>query len=174
MEPYLGEIRLFSGTTAPTNWAFCDGSALSRTEHELLFELIGTSYGSSSADTFNLPNLVERIALGAGQGPGLTSRARGDTGGANTTTLTVQNMRPHTHPVAVFPNVANVENPVGAALGAVPDTLAAYVPLNAVTGYDVMAPATVASGPAAQPVQNRMPGTRMTFIICLNGIHPTF
>jgi microcystin-dependent protein len=173
MDAFLGEIRVFGGPFAPTGWAFCDGSPLSRTTYSALFELIGTSYGSSSPDTFNLPDLIERIPLGAGSAPGRTSRALGDTGGANTTVLTVQNMQPHTHQVSVSPNTADVENPVGAALGAMPDGMVAFVPNTKVTGTKVMAPATVAPGPPAQPVQNRMPGTRMTYIICLDGLYPT-
>lgn len=52
----IGAIVPYGGTTAPTGWLVCDGSAVSRTTYASLFSVIGTRYGSGdSSTTFNLP-----------------------------------------------------------------------------------------------------------------------
>lgn len=45
MDQYVGEIRLFAGDYAPDGWALCNGQLLSISENEILFSLIGTTYG---------------------------------------------------------------------------------------------------------------------------------
>lgn len=61
----VGGIMQFGGTTAPTGWLICDGSAVSRTTYADLFSAIGTSYGSGNGSTtFNVPNLKGKIPVG--------------------------------------------------------------------------------------------------------------
>lgn len=60
-----GVIHIFAGSTAPSGWLICDGSAVSRTTYADLFAVIGTTYGSGDdSTTFNLPNLKGRVAVG--------------------------------------------------------------------------------------------------------------
>lgn len=52
-----GIVFPFGGSTAPSGFLLCDGSAISRTTYADLFQVIGTTYGSGDgATTFNLPN----------------------------------------------------------------------------------------------------------------------
>src|SRR5438105_857482 len=67
-DPYLGEIRMFSGDFAPEDWAFCDGQLLAITENEDLFRLIGTTYGGDGTTTFALPDLRGRTPMHRGNG----------------------------------------------------------------------------------------------------------
>lgn len=54
----IGAIVPFGGSTAPTGYLLCNGSAVSRTTYAKLFDAIGTTYGSGDGSkTFNLPNL---------------------------------------------------------------------------------------------------------------------
>lgn len=54
----------YYGTTAPTNYMFADGSAISRTEYAELFTIIGTTYGEGDGSTtFNLPDKRERVSV---------------------------------------------------------------------------------------------------------------
>ncbi|MEZ4919634.1 MAG: tail fiber protein [Saprospiraceae bacterium] len=57
MDGYYAEIRLFAGTYAPRNWAFCEGQLLQIVNNPPLFSLIGTLYGGDGKTTFGLPNL---------------------------------------------------------------------------------------------------------------------
>ena len=60
-----GTIVQYGGTTAPTDWLLCDGSAVSRTDYADLFTAIGTAFGAGDGSTtFNLPDLRGRVAVG--------------------------------------------------------------------------------------------------------------
>jgi microcystin-dependent protein len=94
-----GTILPTVATSAPSGWLLCDGSAVSRTDYSNLFTIVGTTFGSGNGSTtFNLPDLRGRSIIGVGTGSGLTARARGDTGGAETHTLTEAQMPLHGHP----------------------------------------------------------------------------
>lgn len=84
-----GMLLQYAGTTAPTNWLLCDGSAISRTTYSDLYAVVGTTYGTGNGSTtFNIPDLRGRTPIGVGTGPGLTARSLGASGGAETVTLT--------------------------------------------------------------------------------------
>jgi microcystin-dependent protein len=74
-----GTIVAFGGATAPVGWALCDGATRNGGDatFSTLFAAIGKTYGIGDGTTvsFSLPDLRGRTAIGAGQGPGLTSRA---------------------------------------------------------------------------------------------------
>lgn len=60
-----GIVQFFAGSSAPKGWLVCDGSAVSRTDYDELFEVIGTTYGAGDGSTtFNLPNLIDRFSEG--------------------------------------------------------------------------------------------------------------
>jgi microcystin-dependent protein len=65
-----GEIRMFGGATAPTNWLFCDGTSYLRSDYPLLFLVLGTTYGSADGTHFNVPDMRGRVPIGAGTGAG--------------------------------------------------------------------------------------------------------
>ena len=53
----LGVIMPYGGTTVPTAWLECDGSAVSRTTYADLFAVLGTKFGpGDGSTTFNLPS----------------------------------------------------------------------------------------------------------------------
>lgn len=68
--PPSGLISPYAGSSAPTGWLPCDGSAVSRTgTNTNLFAVIGTTYGSGDgSSTFNVPDLRGRMAIGTGTG----------------------------------------------------------------------------------------------------------
>jgi microcystin-dependent protein len=82
-DPFVGEIKIFSGDFAPRGWAFCDGRMLATYEHNILFSLIGTTYGGDGRTTFALPDLRGRAPIHAGDGPGLTPRRLGSRSSIN-------------------------------------------------------------------------------------------
>lgn len=50
---------------APTGWVLCDGASYLRTApYDLLFGLIGTTYGSADGTHFNVPDHRGRVAVG--------------------------------------------------------------------------------------------------------------
>lgn len=100
----VGEIRMWATNTPPSGWLSCDGSAISRTTYETLFNTLGVTYGAGDGSTtFNLPDSRGRSPLGKGQGDTAegggtgTTRALGDEGGAEKHSLTSAENGPHTH-----------------------------------------------------------------------------
>lgn len=94
----VGAVLPYAGAAAPAGWLLCDGGAVSRTTYAALFGVVGTTFGAGDgASTFNLPDLRGRSALGAGAGPGLTSRTLAAKGGAETHVLATAEMPAHGH-----------------------------------------------------------------------------
>ncbi|MDP1584284.1 MAG: tail fiber protein [Bradyrhizobium sp.] len=107
-QPYVGEIRMFAGNFAPVGWKFCDGELLPISENEVLFQLIGTSYGGDGQSTFGLPDLRGRLPIHQGNGFVLASN-----GGTEEVTLTVAQMAAHTHPMIGSTDIGQDVNPSG-------------------------------------------------------------
>src|SRR6266566_2097914 len=96
--PFVGEIRMFGGSFAPVGWAFCDGSLIPISENDVLFNLIGTTYGGDGQSTFALPDLRGRVPVHQGQGPNITQNyVIGEVAGIETVLLTTQQMPIHNH-----------------------------------------------------------------------------
>ena len=97
----VGVVLPYVASNSPNGWLNCQGQELYRGDYPNLFAVIGTTYGAGNGSTtFNLPNLAGRVVVGQGSGSGLTPRSMGATGGAETHTLTSQEMPSHTHTVA--------------------------------------------------------------------------
>src|SRR5262247_2314176 len=111
-QPYVGEIRMFAGNFAPAGWMFCEGQLLPISENETLFQLIGTTYGGDGESTFALPDLQGRVPIHFGNGFSLA-----ETGGAESITLTVNQIAAHSHPLLAATSNPTL-SPANANLGA--------------------------------------------------------
>lgn len=61
----IGAIMSYAGIAPPNGYLFCDGSLISRQEFPLLYQVIGSTYGSGTNPVyFRLPDLRGRFALG--------------------------------------------------------------------------------------------------------------
>src|SRR5690242_2945628 len=96
-DQFVAEIRIFGFSFPPTGWAFCDGQLMPISQNTALFSLLGTTYGGDGKSTFALPNLQGAAALQSGQGPGLSLRDLGETGGESSVTLLTTEMPAHSH-----------------------------------------------------------------------------
>lgn len=168
-ECFTGEIRMFGGTFAPMDWAFCDGSTLQISQYDVLYSLIGTTYGGDGTTNFKLPDLRGRLPIHMGQGPDLTSRVLGQSFGTETVTLDSTNIPSHNHLInagAPATTAAPSGNYLGDSVG-----LSLY---SAATADSLMNPVAVgmSAGSPALPHANVMPCQCVNFIIALNGIYP--
>lgn len=94
-----GTILEYAGSTAPTGYLLCDGSAVSRTTYSNLFTVIGTTYGTGDGSTtFNVPNKKGRVGVGRDSSD-TSFDTLGETGGEKTHTLSASEMPSHTHSV---------------------------------------------------------------------------
>jgi microcystin-dependent protein len=164
-DPYVGEIRLFGGNFAPRGWALCDGSSLPISEFDILFNLIGTTYGGDGQTTFNLPDLRGRVAIHQGGG-----HVIGEVGGAEAVQVTTAQMAGHSHPLAATTNIADQKFPANNIL-AQSTALILYID-QAESSDTRLNPGSLSQTGANRPHENRQPYQALNFIISLYGIYP--
>jgi microcystin-dependent protein len=163
-QPYIGEIRMFGGNFAPAGWMMCEGQLLPISENDTLFNLIGTTYGGDGQSTFALPDLRGRVPVHQGSGSILAQ-----TGGAETITLTVNQIPAHTHPFLASTNVSQDTSPAGKTVG---QSGSALLYIQDTTDTNLNAAAITAVG-GSQPHSNFQPYLCINFIISLFGIFPS-
>ena len=150
---------------APVGWAMCNGALISISQNEVLFNLIGTTYGGDGQDTFALPDLRGRVPVHAG--PGV---AFGQPGGSETVTLTSNQVPAHSHSFLCSTSNGTQTAPVGY----VPATLPAGSAYIQATPTAAMAPGSIQTGGGGnQPHDNMQPYLCVQFIISLFGVYPS-
>lgn len=97
-KPVVGDTKLSLVGADHLGWLICDGRTLNISDYYWLHQVIGTTYGSNSSTTFNLPNPAGRVLGVIGSGLGLTPRVAGSNVGEETHTLTIAEMPTHNHP----------------------------------------------------------------------------
>ncbi|MGJ4728831.1 phage tail protein [Luteimonas sp. SDU101] len=173
-EPYIGEIRMFGFGRTPLGWHRCDGSLLPIAEYDVLFALLGTTYGGDGMNTFAVPDLRGRVPVHQGQGPGLPSnRILGERAGTEAVALTPQQMPAHTHSMIATTAAATSVTPGPTLLPAAVSGDSFYV--NTVTGNNAvaMSPQMVTAAGLGQPHENCMPTLTVHYCIAWAGIYPT-
>jgi microcystin-dependent protein len=167
-DPFIGEIRMFGFGFAPQGWAQCNGQLLPIQENTALFSLLGTSYGGDGRTTFALPDLRSRVPVGQGQGPGLSSYAQGQAGGAETVTLTAAQMPGHVHPVKASSTTADSDQPAGRTLA----RSAGHIYTDKPAASTDMNAAMLGQAGDSQPHGNIQPCLAVNFCIATEGIFP--
>jgi microcystin-dependent protein len=169
-DPFIGEIRLFGFNFAPQGWAQCNGQLLQISQNTALFSILGVTYGGDGRTTFALPNLQGRSALSAGQGPGLSSRVLGQSGGEAAVTLTSGEIPQHTHTAVASTNLGDQASPANTlwATGAGGRGQNFYA-----SGADVaMSSQAIGAAGGGQPHNNLPPYLALNFCIALQGVFP--
>jgi len=93
----IGAIVGVQSSQIPNLYLPCDGRVLKTSVYPELFKVLGTKYGSHPEGHFVLPDLRGRTLVGEGQGPGLSDRKLGETGGAESHTLKMAELPLHDH-----------------------------------------------------------------------------
>lgn len=180
----IGAVGIFAGNFAPRTYAFCHGDLLAISSNSALFSILGTIYGGDGRTTFGLPDLRGRVAMGAGNGPGLTSRSLGQKSGTEYNYLTVGQLPAHSHTGYV-----NVADGTGDAFGANGNYLAAKAkdvdanPPTTVEMYKTAGTSTFSGKTLAgvqtnntgstQAINNIQPYLVLNYCIALQGIYPS-
>ena len=176
-DPFLGEIRLFAGNFPPKGWAFCDGSLMAISQNTALFSILGAQYGGNGVNTFGLPNLHGSVAIGSGQGPGLSDRVPGESGGSATVPLIPAELPPHAHTPMAYSNNGTTPDPNNKVWGEYSTgsshsqhRVNLYAP--APTPNTKMSPAALGTAGNSQPHNNMQPFLAVSYIIALQGVFP--
>ena len=172
MDSYMGMITAFGFSFVPQNWMACNGQLISIAQNTALYSLLGITYGGDGVNTFALPDLQGRSAVGIGQGKGLSNYVIGEAAGNETTTLSVGNLPAHNHTMMASSDGATSNNAAGASLasnprgGTMPNI---YEP--GAANQVPMASGTGATG-SGQPFNQLNPFLALNFCICVQGIYP--
>lgn len=172
-EPFVGEIRAFGFNYPPMDWAQCNGQSIPMAQYNALYALIGTRYGTAQSGYFVLPNLMGRVALGQGAGPGLTPRTLAQKGGSETVTLTMNTGLPsHRHDINCDAS-ADPESvsPINNYISSDGATQVYKKEINPQLECQ-MAPTAVSSSGLGAAHQNRQPTLTMNYCIALVGLWP--
>ena len=178
--PFLGQIESFPYGFAPRGWALCAGQLMAINQNTALFSLLGTTYGGNGIQTFALPDLRGRVAMGQGNGTGLTPRVIGESFGEVNHTILYNEMPMHTHALNTAANSntgVNTDTPSSTVvLGNATSsgkTSFLVTPYAATAPNVAMAPAAISTTTGSQPHNNMMPYLGMQFCIALQGIFPS-
>ena len=170
-EPFLAEVRILPFNFAPAGWAVCAGQVLPISQNTAVFSLLGVNYGGNGTTNFALPNLQGQVAVGAGQGPGLSPYSVGQTGGTETVTLVANQLAAHNHPASAIHDAGNSYSPAGdswSADGANRAKLYRSADPTVPMGANAVSPAG-----GNQPHTNLQPYLVLNYCIALVGVFPS-
>ena len=166
-EPFLAEIRIVGFSFAPRGWAFCDGQILPINQNQLLYSLLGTTFGGDGRTTFALPDLRGRVPIHKGSS-NVTNHLLGHRGGGETHSLAANEMPQHTHAAKASSNTANNPNPGARVLAdSAPNEL-----YGGATSLQAMRSGTIANAGGGQAHSNMQPYLAVNFCIAILGLFP--
>ncbi|HEY1935558.1 MAG TPA: tail fiber protein [Acetobacteraceae bacterium] len=175
----MSQIEAFAFDFAPKNWMPCAGQTLPKNQYQALFALLGTTYGGDGINTFQLPDLRGRFAIGMGPGTGLPPYVQGQQAGEESVTLTTATMPQAIHTHAINANNATTGGINQPGSGAVLSSAyiqvgtAAPTPFNAYsTGVPSVAMGSLSQA-GGQPHDNLMPTLALNYCICVVGLFPS-
>jgi microcystin-dependent protein len=163
-QPYVGEIRIFAGNFAPVGWELCQGQLIAISQNEVLFNLIGTTYGGDGQTTFALPDLQGRLPVHTGSGFVI-----GQVSVQETVTLSVNQIPAHNHLLNAVPGTGTISSPTNAFLAASALTEFSTGAPNPADGMNAKA---LGNTGGSQPHDNMSPYLVVNFIISLFGVYP--
>jgi microcystin-dependent protein len=120
----IGTVLMYGGSSVPTNYLRCNGSAISRSTYSDLFAVLGEKFGAGNGTTtFNLPNMIQKFPMGTNYLPGADPTGQtGETGGNGTNiggdtvvvekSLSKDELPPHSHDL-LTDHTSAIVTPIG-------------------------------------------------------------
>ena len=161
-DQYLSEIRIFPYTFVPGGWLACNGQALPVRNNEALYSLLQNTYGGSGS-TFNIPDLVGRVATHVGNNFYL-----GQQGGEPGHVLSVSEMPAHNHDAQASSSSPDTGSPIEACWA----TNTGVTPYGGPATVPMASQAIMAAG-GNVPHENRSPFLVLNICMANQGIYPT-
>jgi microcystin-dependent protein len=157
-DQFVGEIRAFGFNFQPSGWMLCQGQLLSIAEYDVLFALIGTTYGGDGQTTFGLPDLRGRIPVHQGTSPtGQGTFVIGQVSGTETVAVQITQMPGHSHTL-------NAQS----AAGAQPGPSNGFWAASNLDQFSTASPTTQMVATSLQPSGGSQPHDNMPPFLCIN------
>jgi microcystin-dependent protein len=178
MEGTMAVITPVAYDFTPRYWAQCNGQLLAISTNSALFLLLGTYYGGNGIQTFALPDLRGRSAVGVGNSSTGTSYQLAEAAGSASSRLGMSNMPSHNHNGA-FDLSLGANNGTGAESDVAGNNIASGVAnsfspndnVNMANALSMQASVGSAGGNAPFSVQS--PYIALNYLICMQGIYPS-
>ena len=173
-DPFIGEVKIFAGTFAPRNWAFCDGQKIGISQNEELASLLGSMYGGDDRTFFKVPDMRGRVPIHKGTAlGGKINWQMGMMHGYESVKLMLDNLPYHTHTVKAMKTLADSSDPSGRVLAKTDSALPLYNNDKEESTNVNMNSLAVRNFGADKSHYNMMPYLAMSFIIALKGQYPS-
>ncbi|WP_413989003.1 phage tail protein [Labrys okinawensis] len=179
-DTYVGQILAFAGTFAPRGYVLCAGQLLPISQYEVLYNLIGTTYGGDGATTFGVPDLRSRVPIHQGQGPGLSNYIIGTAAGVESVALISAQIPAHNHQVTVVTgqgtnSVSTPSSTTYLADGYQNPATAAYnyLPYSSNNTQVALATNTIKVAGGGVPHNNIQPCQAVLYCIAIAGVYPS-
>lgn len=172
-EVFVGQIMMSGFAFAPRGFALCNGQTLPISQNQALFSLLLTRFGGNGQTTFCLPNLQGQTPVAFGPSADgawqPTPYGLGATGGAESVTLTTDQIPAHKHQGQG--RTVKADKRVAGNMLYADATLPIYAP----TGENQvhLGPGSVAPVGGGAPHSNMQPYSVLSFSIALQGIYPS-
>lgn len=167
LEFYVGQLEQFGTNWCPKDWAPANGQLISIAQNQVLFSLIGTTYGGDGRVTFALPDLRGRAPVHNSD-----SLPIGAPVGQSSTTLTVAELPTHGHGFFADPTGPVSNSPADSMMGAFPTSLAIYG-TSSETPNTPMHPGMAGLAGGNQPVPTQSPILATNWCIAMTGVYPS-
>lgn len=92
----IGAMKLWPSSIAPEGYLICDGTTYNKVDYPVLYDNLDSAY-IIDADTFRVPDMRGRVAIGAGSFDGTNTFSLSATGGSYNYSLIEANLPAHTH-----------------------------------------------------------------------------
>jgi microcystin-dependent protein len=142
----------------------CNGQLLPISRNQARFNLLGSTYGGDGINSFAVPNLQGRLAMGSGPGVSL-----GQIGGEPAHTLVLAELPQHVHAATASTSPAGQSPPGPSVTLARTEGGPVYAPPGQVRA---MSPDAIGPAGASQPHENMMPYLVLNVCIAVSGIFP--
>lgn len=170
-EPFLGQIAYVAFNFAPYGWLPCEGQILPIAQYQALYSLLGNTYGGDGQATFGLPDMRGRTVISEGKNPNNpTTYQRGQMGGSESVTLSLNQMPLHNHGVSAVTGEGNQSVPTGNLPA---NTKVLDKEYSDATADTKMKQTMIDPAGGSQPHENRSPYLTLKCIIAINGVYPT-
>jgi microcystin-dependent protein len=156
----------------PSGWLACNGQPQPISQYETLYTVIGTIYGGDGSNTFNVPDLRGRVAIGQGQGPSLPNYLLGQAAGEELHTLVDAEMPTHSHALMSSTATGTTPTPGQTVHLATASAGELYAPIANAGTYSTMAPCIANAGNSVGH-DNMMPTVVANYCICYQGVFPS-
>jgi microcystin-dependent protein len=174
-QPFVGQIIACGFSFAPPGWFLCDGSLYPISNYDVLFSLIGTTYGGNGQTNFAVPDLRGRTPLSMGQGQGLSNYVQGQLAGTENVTLQSNQVGSHNHNLMSLAATGTSNTPsstvalAGNSLTQVPT----YLPGSPAPALTALAGNSIGPNGNGLPHQNLQPLQCLNYIIAWAGLYPS-